>query len=107
MNVVRVVLCTVPPPAAQGIADALLAERLVACVNLLPQVTSRYLWQGRLEEAAETLLVMKTAAHLVERLRQRLVELHPYDVPEVLELAVDGGHAPYLQWVLDTCATDP
>jgi len=107
MSAVRIVLCTVPEAAARDLVDALLGERLVACVNQLGPVTSRYVWQGHIEEAREVLLVMKTAVARTTELRERIVALHPYDTPEVLDLAVEGGHAPYLQWVLETCASPP
>lgn len=107
MTGVRVVLCTVPQAQARALADTLLSEHLVACVNFLGPLTSRYVWQGAIEEASEVLLLMKTSALRVAALRARLVALHPYDVPEVLELPVEGGHAAYLQWVLDSCAAEP
>jgi periplasmic divalent cation tolerance protein len=104
MTAVRIVLCTAPAAAAKGLADALLGERLVACVNCIGPVTSRYVWQGAIEEASEMLLLMKTTVARLPALRQRILALHGYQVPEIVELPVEGGHAPYLQWVLDTCA---
>ncbi|MCA8954523.1 MAG: divalent-cation tolerance protein CutA [Planctomycetes bacterium] len=83
--------------------DRLLEERLVACVNFLGPVRSRYRWQGALEEAHEMLLLLKTSPAARERLRQRIVELHPYEVPEVLELGVDSGLPAYLAWVTECC----
>ncbi|HLU39884.1 MAG TPA: divalent-cation tolerance protein CutA, partial [Planctomycetota bacterium] len=93
-----------PGDAARGLADALLRDGLVACVNFVGPLVSRYVWQGAIEEAREVLLVMKTSADRVAELRQRIVALHSYQVPEVIELPVEGGYGPYLQWVLDTCA---
>lgn len=103
MTGVRVVLCTVAEAKARDLADALLRDGLVACVNFVGPITSRYVWQGAIEEASEVLLVMKTSATRVLALRQRIVAMHDYQVPEVIELPVEGGHPPYLQWVLDTC----
>jgi periplasmic divalent cation tolerance protein len=98
---VRVVLCTVPSEAvATQISQALLEERLVACVNVLPAARSIYRWQGQIEEGQELLLVMKTARDRYAALEARLRALHPYDVPEVLALDVAEGSAPYLAWVL-------
>lgn len=107
MTGVRVVLCSVPEDRARALVDALLGERLVACANFVGPVTSRYVWKGAVEEAREVLLVMKTSASRVAVLRKRIVALHPYEVPEIVEVAVEGGHPPYLQWVLDTCVGEP
>mgnify|MGYP002351831243 CR=1 FL=1 len=97
---VRVVLCTVPDrEVALRLSRALVEERLVACVNLLPQVTSVYRWEGAVQEDTELLLMMKTQAARVEALTARVVALHPYDVPEVLVLPVSGGSEAYLGWV--------
>lgn len=97
---VRVVLCTVPDREhALRISRALVEEGLVACVNLLPQVTSVYRWEGALQEDVELLLVMKTQRARVEAVTARVLALHPYDVPEVLVLPAVGGSAAYLGWV--------
>jgi periplasmic divalent cation tolerance protein len=85
--------------AASRLAECLIAERLAACVSQLPGVLSRYRWRGAIEEAAEVLVIVKTRAALEEALVRRLVELHPYEVPEVLVLPVIGGHPPYLDWI--------
>ncbi len=97
---VVVVLCTLPPgDAASSIARTLVEERLAACVNLVPQVRSIYVWEGAVEQADEQLAIIKTTVDGVAALRARLVALHPYDVPEVIALPVDDGHLPYLGWV--------
>lgn len=101
-DAVVVLLSTVPVDRAHAVADPLLAEQLVACVNFVGPVRSRYRWQGRIEEAAEMLLVLKTCRHRLPALRARLRELHPYEVPELLELPVTGGLPGYLQWVADS-----
>jgi periplasmic divalent cation tolerance protein len=101
---VYVVLCTVPPAQATALADRLLAERLVACVNLVGPMRSRYRWQGEIEQADEMLLVMKTTGARRPALRERIVALHEYEVPEVLELPAAGGLAAYLAWVGECCA---
>lgn len=103
MKSVTVVLCTVPEAEAAALADRLLEEHLVACVNLVGPVQSRYRWEGALEQAQEMLLVMKTAGPVAERLRQRIAELHSYDVPEVLEFHADSGLPAYLSWVAQSC----
>ncbi len=97
----HVVAITTAPSAekAAEIARALVGERLAACVNLVPGVTSIYRWQGAVHEDAETVCVIKTRRDLVDRLRARLVALHPYEVPELVVLDVVDGHAPYLAWI--------
>lgn len=95
-----VVLTTVPSEMdADALARTLVEERLAACVNLLPPMRSVYRWEGAIEAAAERLLVIKTSADRVEGLRERLHDLHPYEVPEFLVLGVDDGSEPYLGWL--------
>ena len=97
---VDVVLCTAPPDRAAELARSLVGEKLAACVNILPSVRSIYRWDGELCDDEESLLVIKTASERVPALSKRLIELHPYDVPEVIALPVrEGvGNAQYLQW---------
>ena len=100
MTDVRVVLVTCPhAEAAAGLARTLVEERLAACGNILPGLRSIYRWEGEVQDEPEVLLLLKTTAARFEALRERVVALHPYEVPEVLSLAVDAGHAPYLAWV--------
>lgn len=98
-----VVLCTAPVDRAEGLADALLEDRLIACANLIGPIVSRYVWEGRVERGEETLLVLKTRRDLVPALTQRILALHPYDVPEVLEVPVCSGLEAYLAWVDTSC----
>ena len=96
----RVVLSTIDDPErAAAIARVLVERRLVACVNIVGPIRSIYRWQGAVEEESEHLLIAKTRRERMKALREAIVELHPYDVPEVLELPVDGGHPAYLAWV--------
>ncbi|MFO0609514.1 MAG: divalent-cation tolerance protein CutA [Polyangiales bacterium] len=97
----RVLLCNVPEGKVQEIADALVTERLAACVNAVGPVRSTYSWKGRLERDTEVTLLIKTTAERVPALTARVVALHPYDLPEVIALPVEPGegHAPYLDWV--------
>ena len=93
-------LCTCPDAAsAQRLAETLVGERLAACVNRLPGVLSTYRWQGQLHTDGEELLLIKTTDARFEALKARLLELHPYDLPELVALPVELGHAAYLQWV--------
>jgi periplasmic divalent cation tolerance protein len=98
-----VVLVTAPDAeVAAHIARTLVEERLAACGNVLPQLRSIYRWEGKVEESAEALLVIKTEAALFERLRARVVELHPYECPEIVMLPIAAGHAPYLAWIAES-----
>jgi periplasmic divalent cation tolerance protein len=100
MSVV-VVLSTFPSSEkAAEIARVLVDERLAACVNLVPAVRSIYRWQGAIHDDAEVLVIVKTTAERSAALRDRLIALHPYDVPEAIVLPVTDGHAPYLAWVI-------
>ncbi|MCC7242027.1 MAG: divalent-cation tolerance protein CutA [Acidobacteria bacterium] len=95
-----VVLTTVPLEVdVEAFAQALVAERLAACVNVLPPMHSVFRWQGAIETAAERQVVMKTCADRVETLRERVHARHPFAVPEFLVLPVDGGSEPYLEWI--------
>lgn len=97
---VLVVLVTAPSAdEAAKLARALVEERLAACGNVLPGLRSIYRWEGAVQDEAEALLILKTPADRFEALRARVVELHPYDVPEVLALPVAAGHLPYLDWL--------
>jgi periplasmic divalent cation tolerance protein len=100
---VVLVLCTAPPAEARAVVDPLLEERLIACANILGPFTSRYRWEGKIEQGEEVLLLMKTRCDTVPVLRRRIAELHSYDVPEILEVAVQGGLQAYLDWVAASC----
>jgi periplasmic divalent cation tolerance protein len=95
-----VVLVTAPSPEqAAELARALVEERLAACGNVVPAIRSIYRWEGKVHDDAEALLVLKTTSGRFEALRERVIALHPYDVPEVLALPVAAGSAPYLAWL--------
>ena len=92
--------CSCPDAAsARRIAEALVGERLAACVNRLPAISSTYRWQGEVITDNEELLLIKTTADRFDALRTRLLELHPYDLPELIAVPVERGHATYLDWV--------
>jgi periplasmic divalent cation tolerance protein len=95
-----VVLCTCPDDAAaERIASALVEERLAACVNRVPGIASTYRWQGKVDRARECLLLIKTTSERFDALRERIVALHPYELPEVIAVDIALGHAPYLAWI--------
>lgn len=84
---------------AASIARALVAEKLAACVNLVPGVASVYRWKGRVEEAREVLLLIKSRRALSRRLVARVRALHSYEVPEVVTVPIASGNPAYLRWV--------
>lgn len=84
------------------LARALVERQLAACVSVVPGLVSTYRWEGEVRRDDERLLVIKTRADRYDELRTALVEMHPYEVPEVLALSVAAGHGPYLAW-LDAC----
>lgn len=102
MSDVFLALSTCPDETtARDLARSLVEERLVACVNVVPGLTSVYRWEGAIETASECLLILKTQAERLDTLASRLAELHPYDVPEFLAFPAERGSTPYLNWVLE------
>jgi periplasmic divalent cation tolerance protein len=100
MSKARIVLTTAGSEVeARKIAEALVEKRLAACVNIVPQVESIYRWQGKVERAAEWLLIIKTQAAAFKRLRDAVKELHSYDLPECVMLEVSDGEQEYLHWI--------
>lgn len=98
---IRVALTTVgSPEEGRRIARELVERRLAACVNLVPNLTSVYRWQGAVEEAEEVLLVIKTTEAQLAALEAAVRELHSYEVPEFLALRVEAASQPYLEWLL-------
>lgn len=92
--------CACPDVAsAERLAEMLVNEQLAACVSRLPGVHSTYRWEGSVTTEREELLLIKTRAGCFDALRGRLLELHPYDVPELIAVPVSHGHAAYLDWV--------
>lgn len=100
---IAVLLCAFPDEEiARYVAKTLVEERLVACVNLLPGATSIYRWEGKVEQATEVLTVVKTSDPAAAM--ARIKELHPYEVPEIIQIAVKDAHPGYLAWVNESCA---
>ena len=99
----RIVLTTAPSlNEGKKIARELVERRLAACVNIVPKIESVYRWEGKVEEAEECLLVIKTTAAAFQRLRDTIQQLHSYEVPECIALAVEDGSLPYLKWIVDS-----
>ena len=98
----RIVLSTAgSEEEARKIARELVERQLAACVNIVPQVESIYRWQGKVETAREWLLLIKTTAERFEQVRDAIRELHSYDVPECVAVAIEDGSPDYLRWLGD------
>ncbi|MEZ4651386.1 MAG: divalent-cation tolerance protein CutA [Candidatus Eisenbacteria bacterium] len=93
---------TSDPADAKRLAQILVEERLAACVTVVPKVTSTYRWGGEVQTEDEQLLWIKTVASGIEALRRRLLEIHPYDVPEFLVLTAEGASPEYHRWLIDS-----
>ena len=87
------------PEEGERIANALVDERLAACCSLVPGVRSVYRWKDEVHRDEETLIVIKTRRERFEELRKRVLELHSYEVPEIIALPIVAGHEPYLNWI--------
>jgi len=94
-----VFITTANAEEAQRIASLLLNERKAACINIVPRVSSRFWWQGKLESAEESLLIVKTKASVLDEIVSLVKEHHRYDVPEVIALPIIGGNQDYLEWM--------
>lgn len=84
---------------AEIIAHALVERRLAACANIVGPIHSIYRWQGKVESADEHLLIIKTTAALFNAVSQAIRELHSYELPECIQLPIEGGSAEYLRWI--------
>ncbi|WP_457667305.1 divalent-cation tolerance protein CutA [Thiolapillus sp.] len=101
------VLCTCPDEnVAVQLAQTLVKKRLAACVNINSAIQSVYRWQGEIRQDKEVLLMIKTTTNGWEKLEQTLLELHPYDVPEIIAMPICAGSKDYLDWVGENICTD-
>ena len=86
---------------AQSIARLLLDRRKAACVNIVPEVDSAFWWQGKLDSAQESLLIIKTTASLLPDIIELVKSIHSYEVPEIIAMPIIGGNEDYLNWIDD------
>lgn len=103
MNEHLLVLCTCPDEdTALALGSRLVDDRLVACINIVPGVTSIYLWKGRRETAQEWLLVGKSHTRTYKALQDTILKHHPYELPEIVAVPIEEGLPAYLSWI-DRC----
>lgn len=84
---------------AELLAQTLITQKLAACINILAPCQSIYSWQGKIEHSMEIPLLIKTSAHCYHALETAIIKAHPYELPEIITIKVDGGSPAYLQWV--------
>jgi len=97
------VLTTVKTRAkAERVAKKIVGEKLAACVNVVPSISSTYRWKGKIEHSRETLLLIKTSGEKLDKLVKRIEELHSYEVPEIIALPIERGLPEYLKWLRES-----
>ncbi len=101
-----VVLITTPADRGQEIANFIIENRLGACVNIVPEVSSIYWWKGNIEKDRESLLIVKTSRARFSELKERVKEIHPYTVPEIIALPIIEGNEDYLIWIDENVKED-
>jgi periplasmic divalent cation tolerance protein len=99
----QIILCTCPDKdTAENIAGLLLNDKLAACVNILPGITSMYIWHEQIESAQEQLLLIKANKSCYQAIEKAIQKHHPYELPEVIAVSIDNGLPEYLHWI-DSC----
>ncbi len=88
--------------SARQLAERLISEHLAACVNILPEMTSVYHWQGKLEQGQEHQLLIKTEQHCTKEVQNVIEQVHPYELPEIIVVPILAGHKPYLNWISES-----
>ena len=97
---INLILCTCPDQeSATIVANSLVEKRLAACVNILPQITSIYRWQDRVERSNELLLLIKSNGDNYAKIQAVICELHPYELPEIISVSIEQGLPAYLAWI--------
>ncbi len=98
-NRVVLLITTATEQEAHRLADLLLNQRKAACVNIVPRVDSLFWWQGKLDSAQESLLIVKTVARLLPEITEMVKKVHSYEVPEIIALPIISGNEDYLNWM--------
>jgi periplasmic divalent cation tolerance protein len=99
----QVLMCTCPDQlSAKNVAKTIVTEGLAACVNIIPSISSMYLWQGELVTDDEHLLIIKSTAQKFDAINAAIEKVHPYEVPEVVALDIQQGNQDYLNWITNT-----
>jgi len=105
-QIVKLVMCSFPDIGkARQIGTHVIERQLAACVNLIPEIESIYSWKGKIESEKEVLCLFKTTNQNYPRLEAEILDLHPYETPEILLLDIGGGSRDYLDWVLSSLAS--
>ncbi len=94
-----IAMVSCPQDEADRLARRIIESKLAACVNCVPNIRSTYRWQGRIEQENESLLLIKTTAAGFDALKAKIVNWHPYELPEVIAVEIIAGHTPYLDWI--------
>ena len=102
-NRYQIILCTCPDKdTAEKLAHLLVTGKLAACVNILPDITSIYLWQEQIESAQEHLLLIKANKSCYQAIEKAIGDNHPYELPEIIAVPIENGLPEYLHWI-DSC----
>jgi len=103
MTDAALVLVSCSAGQAEDIARSLIQEKMAACVTAIPKATSFYTWKENFHKEEETLLLIKTKQSKWHELEKRILELHSYEVPEIISLSITEAHKPYLTWLMKNC----
>jgi len=94
-----VVITTIPKENSKDLAKLILEERLCACVNIIEDINSLFWWEGKIEEAKECMLIIKTKESSLPKLKTLISNNHPYNVPEIISFKIDSINEPYFEWL--------
>lgn len=98
-----IVLCTIDDLAkAKEIAHTLVEEKLAACVNIIPNISSVYSWENKTVEDNEYLMLIKSYKSMFEEIKTRISQIHTYDTPEIISIKIDNGSESYINWIKDS-----
>lgn len=101
---IQLILCTCPDKGtAKKLARLLVSEKLAACVNIVPGITSIYDWEGQIKSETECLLLIKSSQNLYAAIETLLFEQHPYELPEIIAVPIERGLPDYLDWITTSC----